>query len=78
MVSDISGKSPVVTTVLEQVGQWHCCVREAMNEDGFEQTLCIVNCVASSGDAKKTVNDVLKFFSPKLSAVKVQLTARLC
>jgi hypothetical protein len=78
VIGDIGSESPIVSAVLEQVGQWHCCVREPMDKDSFEQTLYIVNCIASGGDAKKNGKWRVKLFSPKPSAVKVQLTALLC
>lgn len=35
MVGHISSKEPIVTTVAEQVAQWHGGVREPMDEDRF-------------------------------------------
>lgn len=52
MIRDISGEAPVVDAVLEQITQRHCSVREAMNEDGLEQSFGVVNAPASSGDTK--------------------------
>lgn len=54
MVSDVSSKSPVVNTVLEEVSQWHRCMREAVDEDGLEESLSVMDGPASGGNATKT------------------------
>lgn len=53
MIGDVCSKAPVVNAVLEEVCQRHRCVREAMDEDGFEKSLGVMNGPASSGDATK-------------------------
>lgn len=53
MISNVAGESPVVNAVFEQVSQWHRGVREAMDEDGLQKSLRIMDGPASGGDAKK-------------------------
>ena len=42
--------SPVVGRVLEEVEDWHGRVGEAMDEDGFQQPLGVVERPAGQGD----------------------------
>jgi len=51
VVGDVGGESPVVGAVLEEVPQRHGGMREAMDEDGLQQTLHIVDRVAAGGNA---------------------------
>ena len=53
MVSDVGGKSPVVNAIFEQISQGHSCVRKAMDENCFQESLCVVNRVTSGGNAGK-------------------------
>lgn len=55
----VASESPVVDAVLEQVRQWHGCVREAMDEDCLEESLGVVDRVASSSNTENmTTSDI--------------------
>lgn len=53
VIGNIGGKAPVVDAILEQIANWHCCMRESMNENRFEQSLGVVDCVTGRSDTKK-------------------------
>ena len=55
MVGHISSKEPIVTTVAEQVAQWHGGVREPMDEDRFEKALRVMNGPTDSRNAIKNI-----------------------
>ncbi len=42
VVGDVGRESPVVGGVLEEVGDGHGCVGEAVDEDRFQETLGVV------------------------------------
>ena len=44
VVWHISGKSPIVGAVLEQVHDRHCCIGKSVNENRFQKTLNVVKC----------------------------------
>lgn len=61
MISDVSCEAPVINAVLEKVGQRHCGMREAMNEDRFQKSFCVMDAPTSGGDAKVHKCWVIKF-----------------
>lgn len=52
MVGHISCESPVVSTVLEEVENWHGAMREPMNKQGLKDSFCVVEGPAPCSDAK--------------------------
>lgn len=53
VIGHVGSEAPIVAAILEQIAQWHRIVREAMHKDGLQQTLHIVNRIATGGNAKK-------------------------
>lgn len=50
MVGHISCESPVVSTVLEEVENWHGAMREPMNKQGLKDSFCVVEGPAPCSD----------------------------
>ena len=55
VVGDVGRESPVVGGVLEEVGDGHGCVGEAMDEDRFKETLCVVESPATEGNSRNEI-----------------------
>lgn len=51
VIRDVSGKSPVVNAIFEEISQRHSCMRETMDKNCFQKSFSIVNGVTSSCDA---------------------------
>lgn len=50
MVGDISGETPIVRAIFEEITQGHSGVRETMDENRLQQTFHIMDCVTGSGN----------------------------
>lgn len=53
VIGHVGSEAPIVAAILEQIAQWHRIVREAMHKDGLQQTLHIVNRIATGGNTEK-------------------------
>lgn len=49
-------EDPIVSAVLEHIEKWHCVVREAMDEEGFELSFCVM--AQHHGESKLLVQRV--------------------
>lgn len=70
MVSHVSCESPVISTVLEEIENWHSAMGEPMNKQGLEDSFCVVEGPAPSSNAK---NIYLKLEFMKLDNAKKRL-----
>lgn len=52
MVGDISGETPIVRAIFEEITQGHSGVRETMDENRLQQTFHIMDCVTGSGNTE--------------------------
>lgn len=52
VIGHVGGEAPIVAAILEEIAQWHRIVRKAMHKDGLQQTLHIVNRVATGSNAE--------------------------
>lgn len=51
MIGDVGGEQPIVRAVLEEVPQRHRSMREAVHEDGLQETLRIVDAITDGRNA---------------------------
>lgn len=53
MICNISCKSPVVGTVLEEVSNWHCCMRETVNKNCFQKPFRVMGSPTCCSNTEK-------------------------
>lgn len=72
VIGHVGSEAPIVAAILEQIAQWHRIVREAMHKDRLQQTLHIVNRIATGGNAKKDTKQNEKIIISDLMIMQPQ------